>query len=78
MGLLVTTRSKKNKTKGKEASKYPKTRKNIQKMRYVFNYQIERKTQFLENFEPNDQAVETRLIGLSEMVNFIHRGRKKY
>lgn len=79
MGLLVTTRSKKNKTKGKEASnlKYPKTRKNMQKIRYVFNYEIERKPQYLENFKPNDQAVEIRLIGLSEMASVIHGGQTK-
>ncbi|KIM48812.1 hypothetical protein M413DRAFT_86715 [Hebeloma cylindrosporum] len=68
MGLLVTTRTKKNKTKGKEASKHPKTRKNMQKVQYVFNYEIEEKPQYLENFMPNDQAVETRLIGLAEMT----------
>jgi hypothetical protein len=78
MGLLVTTRSKKNKTKGKETSKYPKTRKNMQKIQYVFNYEIERKPQYLENFKPNDQAVEIRLIGLSEMASVIHRGQTKY
>lgn len=78
MGLLVTTRSKKNKTKGKEASKHPKTRRNMQKMRYAFNYEAEKKPQYLENFQPNDQAVEIRLIGLSEMVIVIHRGQTKY
>jgi len=73
MGLLVTTRSKKTKTKGKEVNKYPKTRKNMQKIRYVFNHEIETKSQYLENFQPNDQVVEARLLGLSEMarVSFI-------
>jgi hypothetical protein len=68
MGVLFTTRSKKTKTKGKETTKHPKARKNMQKTRYVFNHEIETKPQYLENFKPNDQVVEARLLGLSEMA----------
>ena len=73
MGLLVTTHSKKTRIKGKEAIKHPKARKNMQKIRYVFNHEIETKPQYLENFRPNDQVVEARLLGLSEMARVSFR-----
>lgn len=68
MGLKVATRSKKGKAGGNPAAK-GKNRKNIQKLRYVFNQEIQSKPCFLDYFKPNDAEVEARLLGLSEMAS---------
>ncbi|KAF8201578.1 HORMA domain-containing protein [Pholiota molesta] len=68
MGLKIATRSKKGKAGGNLTAK-GKNRKNIQKLRYVFNQEIQSKPCFLNYFKPNDAEVEARLLGLSEMAS---------
>ncbi|KAF8969871.1 HORMA domain-containing protein [Flammula alnicola] len=69
MGLTVATRSKKGKN-GKSTANKTRSRKNVQKLRYVFNQEIQTKPHYLDYFMPDDQEVENRLLGLSEMARF--------
>lgn len=65
MGVSVATRSKKGKAHKSKA------RKNVQKPRYVFNQGIQFKSCYMDYFDPNNRTVETRLLGLSEMVRHL-------
>ncbi|KDR73549.1 hypothetical protein GALMADRAFT_617548 [Galerina marginata CBS 339.88] len=70
MGLTITSHSKKGKNnKSKGAGKHAKTRKNIQRPRYVFNEAILVKNEYLDYFKPDDQDVENLKLGISEMVS---------
>lgn len=59
--------SKLNKNKGK-ASKAGRPRRNLQKSRYVFNFSVQSKPQYMDYFKPDDRVVENRLLGISDMV----------
>lgn len=67
-GLAITSHSKKGNNKAKTAAKHPRTRKNIQKTRYVFNQDAVSKPQYLNCFRPEDQDIERQFLGVSQMV----------
>ena len=78
MGLSMTIHQKKGKNvKGKgTTNKSTKPRKNMQKSRYVFNKEVLSKAQYLDNFKPDDQDVESRLLGISEMASSLFLGHR--
>ncbi|KAF9475066.1 DNA-binding protein [Pholiota conissans] len=67
MGLKVATRTKKGKA-GAITTAKSKNRKNVQKLRYVFNQKIQSSDSYLDYFKPNEAEMETRLLGLHEFI----------
>ncbi|KAF9526943.1 HORMA domain-containing protein [Crepidotus variabilis] len=62
---MTPDQQKTGKGKGKTKAR-PK--RNIQKLRYVFNFSIQSKPQYMDYFKPDDRSVENRLLGISMMV----------
>ncbi|KAF8912012.1 HORMA domain-containing protein [Gymnopilus junonius] len=73
LGFSITSHSKKGKNnKGKgTTNKQARPRKNMQKPRYIFNKEILSKPQYLDAFKPDDQEIESRLLGVLEMTKEI-------
>lgn len=63
--VLRSTRSAKD--KGKAKGKTPKTRRNAQKAKYIFNGASKTTQTYLDYFNP-DRSVENRLVGLPQSV----------
>lgn len=68
---LGFTETRTRNVRGMGKGKQPKHRKNVQKQKYAFNRAVASTQMYSDYFNPNSE-VESRMLGLSEIVSFTH------